>query len=264
MIRCMKLAVYQDTSTPLDFERNLSLIDGAAGEASATGAELLLTPELFATGYVPLLIAESVSAVDVERLRAELAAIARRHSIGLVASIPGQGAAHTRGITAILFDATGAIVAEHTKVQLFGPDEQAAFVAGDSPPSVVDFDGLRVSLGICYDVEFPEFVRAAAVAGAELLLVPTAIGAGFENVSTVLIPARAMENSMTVAYANHCGVEDGFLFAGTSVIADPSGALVARAGTGREILYATVGAHEVSVDYLRDRRSHLYAAWGAR
>ena len=76
-------------------------------------------------------------------------------------------------------------------------------------PGVVDFHGVRTSLVICYDVEFPEAVRAAAVRGAELLLVPTALAEGFDAVPQVLIRARALENHLTVAYANHCGTEEG-------------------------------------------------------
>jgi predicted amidohydrolase len=257
----MRLAVYQATSTPLDFKRNLALLDDAAAEASAAGADLLLTPELFATGYAPLRIRESVTEAEVASLRARLSEIASRHAIALVGSIPGAGPAWARGITATLFDSTGATLAEHTKVHLFGPDERAAFVAADAPPPVVGLGGLTVALAICYDIEFPETARAAALAGADLLLVPTALGAGFEKVCTVLVPARALENSMTVAYANHSGTEDGLLFAGTSVIADPAGELVARAGTGTGIVYATVGRAEPPVDYLADRRPALYRDW---
>ena len=64
----MRLAVYQGNAEPLAFDANLALIDRAAEEASAGGAELLLTPELFVTGYAPLLIFSSVTPADVARL----------------------------------------------------------------------------------------------------------------------------------------------------------------------------------------------------
>ncbi|HAM28260.1 MAG TPA: nitrilase, partial [Microbacteriaceae bacterium] len=71
----------------------------------------------------------------------------------------------------------------------------------------------------------------------------------------------ALENSLTVAYANHSGIEDDFLFAGSSVIADPAGEIVARAGTASEIIYGEVRPAEPEVDYLRDRRADLYPLW---
>ena len=74
---------------------------------------------------------------------------------------------------------------------------------------------------ICYDVEFPEAVRAAAAGGAELLLVPTALAHGFDDVPQILLRARALESQLAIAYANHSGVEDGCRFLGGSVMAGP-------------------------------------------
>lgn len=257
----MRLAVYQGNAEPLAFDANLALVDRAAEEASAGGAELLLTPELFVTGYAPALISSSVTPADVARLAGKLTGIAGRHGIGLLYSLPGPGPANDRGITATLVDAAGAALASYTKTHLFGPAERAAFRPGVDAPAITTFGGTRVGIALCYDIEFPEVARAAALRGAELLLVPTALGAGFENVCTVLVPARALENSLTVAYANHSGIEDDFLFAGSSVIADPAGEIVARAGTASEIIYGEVRPAEPEVDYLRDRRADLYPLW---
>ncbi len=139
------------------------------------------------------------------------------------------------------------------------------FAAAESAPAVVDFHGIRTSLAICYDIEFPESARAAAVRGADLLLVPTALGPGFDAVPQVLVRARALENQMTVAYANHTGSEDGIDFPGGSVIAAPNGSLLAAAGSGAELLLAEVPASgpagDVPVSYLRDRRPGTYRSW---
>ncbi|MEQ7736009.1 nitrilase-related carbon-nitrogen hydrolase, partial [Escherichia coli] len=103
----------------------------------------------------------------------------------------------------------GNALIEYGKVHLFGPDERAAFTPATERPRVVNFQGIPTSMVICYDVEFPEAVRAAATAGAELLLVPTALAHGFDDVPQVLIRARSLESQLTIAYANHSGVEDG-------------------------------------------------------
>jgi predicted amidohydrolase len=119
---------------------------------------------------------------------------------------------------------------------------------------------------ICYDVEFPEAVRAAAVAGAELLLVPTALAHGFNDVPQVLLRARALESQVTIAYANHSGIEDGCRFLGGSVIAGPDGKLLAAAGEDLQLLYAEVDEGAASrardeVPYLAERRPELYRSW---
>jgi predicted amidohydrolase len=149
---------------------------------------------------------------------------------------------------------------------LFGPEERKAFSPAQAAPAVVDLAGVRASLAICYDVEFPEIVRAAAARGAELLLVPTALAHGFDAVPQVLLRARALESQLTVAYANHSGAEDGCEFLGGSVIAAPDGSLLAAAGTGPDLLFAEVSADAVrgaraAVPYLDDRRPAVYRSW---
>ncbi len=257
----VRLALFQGRAEPLDLVANLAVLDQAAREARAAGADLLLTPELFATGYAPGLIRDSVSTAAAADLDRDLARIAARHDIALVYSAPGPGPADDRRITSTLVDRAGRVVARYAKSHLFGAEERASFRPGAAPPPVVDFLGLKIALLICYDVEFPEVVRDAALHGAGLVLVPTALSRGYENVSRVLVPARALENSVTLAYANHVGVEAGLDLAGASVIVGPDGNIVADAGRTTGLSYATVTAPGTDVDYLADRRPELYRSW---
>lgn len=260
----MKVALYQDSARPLDLEHNLQLVDRAAAEASAEGAELLITPELFATGYAPSMIREQLGEEAVGEAAEKLAAIARRHRIALVYSLPGRGLSDRRGINAALLDASGDTISEYQKVHLFGPQEKAAFVSGVERPPVVDYAGTKIALVICYDVEFPETVRAAAVGGADLIAVPTALAVGSEQVTRTLIPARALENRVTVAYANHTGNEAGVRFSGSSVVAGPGGK-IDSAGPEPGLLFVEVRtAPHPGQDgpwYLQDRRDDLYGQW---
>ncbi|WP_311213085.1 MULTISPECIES: carbon-nitrogen hydrolase family protein [unclassified Arthrobacter] len=286
----MLLSVLQANASVMDVDANLRTIDDAAQRAAQAGAGLLLTPELFPVGYAPLRLHAELDPATLPGIRERLADIARRHSIGLVYSLPAlsqQGighqqhqAAHDDGaqpaaagsgwhITATLLDAAGAEILNYAKVHLFGAEEHKAFVAAQEPPAVVDFNGIRTSMLICYDVEFPEAVRAAATRGAELLLVPTALSAGFDNVPQVLIRARALESQLNVAYANHSGHEDVYNFLGGSVVAGPDGSLLAAAGESPTLLFAEVGTDTVKaareeVPYLHERRPELYKQWDQR
>ncbi|WP_426302492.1 nitrilase-related carbon-nitrogen hydrolase [Arthrobacter sp. R-11] len=264
----MLLAVLQANAAVLDADANLAAIDEAARRAAAAGASLLLTPELFPVGYAPLRIDAEFDYSGLPALRERLAGIARRHGIGLVYSLPVCDATGARRITATLLDRSGGTLLDYGKVHLFGADERKAFSPASEAPAVVDFEGLRAALLICYDVEFPEAVRAAAVRGAELLLVPTALSAGFDAVPQLLLRARALESQLTVAYANHSGHEDGCDFAGGSVVAGPDGALLAAAGEGPVLLFAEVSGADAlaareKVPYLRERRPELYRQWEA-
>jgi predicted amidohydrolase len=252
----------------MDPVANCAAIDEAAATAAAAGAAVLLTPELFPTGYAPRRVRAELDPARLPELRAQLAAVARRHRIGLVYSLPRvttQGEWH---INATLIDAGGATLLAYDKVHLFGPEERAAFSPAARPPAVVSFNGIPTSMVICYDVEFPEAVRAAAVAGAELLLVPTALAHGFDEVPQVLLRARALESQLTVAYANHSGVEEGCRFLGGSVIAGPEGTLLAAAGEDAQLLFAEVDEGSAArargtVPYLAERRPGLYRSWGS-
>ena len=266
----MRIALLQDTAVPLDLDHNLTLIARAAEQAREHEAQLLLTPELFSTGYAPALIREKITPHDVDAARARLARIARDAGIALVHSLPGPGPAEARPILGTLVSPTGQVLAEHTKIHLFGPEERAAFIPGEAAPPLAELHGLRLGLLVCYDVEFPEAMRHLGAAGADVVLVPTALAGGFTGVTDTLIPARALENQLSVAYANHVGTEEGLDFDGRSVIAGPNGGVLASAGTRPELLFAEVGGAqggrtpEDSPEgpwYLQDRRPDVYQRW---
>ncbi|WP_354154214.1 nitrilase-related carbon-nitrogen hydrolase [Arthrobacter sp. UYEF6] len=263
----MLLALMQANARVLDVDANCAALDAAAQAAAAEGAAVLVTPELFAVGYAPLRLRAELDPSGIPAIRETLSGIARRHGIGLAYSLPSVAGGGSWHITSTLVDTTGTELLTYAKVHLFGHGERAAFSPAEEPPAVVDFNGFRTSMVICYDVEFPETVRAAALAGAELLLVPTALAHGFETVPQVLLRARALESQLTIAYANHSGIEEGCEFLGGSVIAGPDGSLLAAAGPGAELLYAEVdpdaarNARDV-VPYLRERRPELYRSWG--
>jgi predicted amidohydrolase len=261
------LALLQENSAVLDVEANCRAVDAAARTAAGRGAAVLVTPELFPVGYAPRRVRSGLDPFLLPAIEKRMAGIARSNGIGLVYSLPRVTPQGDWQISATLLDASGAGLLSYGKVHLFGDDERAAFSPAREAPAVVDFNGIATSLVICYDVEFPESVRAAAVAGAELLLVPTALAHGFDDVPQVLLRARALESQLTIAYANHCGDEDGCRFLGGSVVAGPDGGLLAGAGGEPQLLYAEVdpGAaarERRNVPYLAERRPDLYGTWG--
>ncbi|MGO4474201.1 carbon-nitrogen hydrolase family protein [Arthrobacter sp. M-10] len=262
----MLLSVLQANAVVLDIDANLKTVDAAAQRAAAAGAALLLTPELFPVGYAPLRLHAELDPAVLPGIRGRLADIARTHGIGLVYSLPAPAANGGWHISATLLDAHGTVLLDYSKVHLFGEEERKAFSAAQAAPGVVDFNGIKTSLLICYDVEFPETVRASATRGADLVLVPTALSAGFDAVPQILIRARALESQLNVAYANHSGHEDGCDFLGGSVVAGPDGSLLAAAGDGAELLFAEISTESVraareQVPYLRERRPELYREW---
>ncbi len=238
----LRVAVLQATGLVNSAAENLRRIAVGAQEARQHGAKLLVTPELFTSGYAPSM----VHGTDGAAQREQLAAIADEHGIALVAStVEHEEDRHY--ITASLFGPDGTELTRYRKQNLFGADENSVFTPGTEAPAVVDFSGVKIALGICFDVEFPEFVRSAALAGAELLCVPTAVplraadDAGEQPFDTRLIPSmvvptRALESQIFIAYANHAGTN----FAGLSTVADPYGQHLATASVEGGLILADV------------------------
>lgn len=159
----------------------------------------------------------------------------------------------------------GTRLANYRKTHLFGCFEQEWFTPGDEPVVQAELDGLRVGLMICYDVEFPENVRAHALAGTDLLVVPTAQMHPFQFVAESVVPVRAFENQLYVAYVNRVGTEGEFEFVGLSTLAGPDGGARARAGRTEELVLGDVdraflAASREANPYLKDRRPGLYGS----
>jgi predicted amidohydrolase len=195
---------------------------------------------------------------------AAVAEIAAHHGIAVHYGYPERAGEAVHN-SAQLIDASGDRLANYRKTHLFGSFEQQWFTPGDEPVVQADLDGVRVGMLICYDVEFPENVRAHALAGTDLLLVPTALMHPFPFVAESLVPVRAFESQLYIAYANRTGHEGEFEFTGLSCLAGPDGTARARAGRGEELVIGDVdpvllGASRENNPYLRDRRPGLYGS----
>lgn len=250
----MRIAVLQARGP----DRDLARIAAATTTASGRGADVLVVPELLVTGYDPGAFARADVSGDPSVLPG-LQEIAARHRVALVASEPHrEPGAERPAITAVVVDAGGTLLGRYRKTHLWGPAERAAFSPGDGTPLVVDVGELRCGIAVCYDVEFAEVARGLALAGAEVVLVPTALDD--PAVARVLVPARAMENRVGLAYANHVGPGS----CGGSVIVGPDGTVLARAGAVADtVLVADVTRDDLTRarargDYLADRRPETY------
>ena len=261
----MEVAVQQTAPEAEDVAANLHELERAAMQAAASGAALLICPEMSLTGY-------NIGALAVRRLAESsdgamaqaVATIARRAGIAIVYGYPERGADAAVFNAAQCIDASGQRRANHRKTHLFGELDRAQFTAGAEPSAVFELNGWRIGLLICYEVEFPENLRPLALAGADLVAVPTANMREFDFVARSLVPTRAYENQCYVAYANHCGREGEIAYGGLSSIVAPDGAFLALAERGEAMPVATLDRARLASSrdrfpYLAERRPELYA-----
>jgi predicted amidohydrolase len=259
----VKLFVYQEKSTAGDVPGALELLRRRALAAAEAGASLAIFPEMFLTGYnigdAVFKLAEPVDGPSAGKA----ADIARTAGVALLYGYPERDG-DTVYNSALLIGRDGAPLANYRKTHLYGSEEKRLFAPGGSL-MLAELDSLKIGILICYDVEFPEAVRALALAGAELIAVPTALIRPFDIVARTLVPARAFENQVYVAYAGMCGSEAGLGYCGLSCIVGPDGQDLARAGTGPDLLLADIDLSAISRSrkenpYFIDRNPELYAA----
>ena len=261
----LEIALLQHDPTPLDVAASLARVEREARAARAAGADLLVVPEASLTGYnVAPDAARRVALEEDGETLERLAALCRETDIALLCGYVERGAGDTLHNAARLVDRRGRTLARYRKTHLWGELDAALFAAGDDLAPVVELDGWRVGLLICYDVEFPETVRRLAVEGAELVLVPTALMHPYAFVAERMTAVRAAENGVFLAYANYRGHENDLHYAGRSVVVAPDGTALARAGDAPTRLHArleraALARARAALPYLRDRRPALYA-----
>ncbi len=240
----LTVAIAQCVSQPLDVAGNLTRMHGLARDAAAQGAHLLVLPEMFVTGYN--IGAESVRQLARHHTGAYFEAasrIAKACHIALVFGYPEQADVGQIYNAAQWVDAHGAVQLNYRKTHLYGDLDRTQFSAAavaDAAQALVCLHGWQLSVLICYDVEFPENTRRLALAGADAVLVPTANMDRFDFVPLTLVPTRAFENQMVLAYANYCGTEGDIRYGGLSSVVDALGQPLALAGRDASLLLATL------------------------
>lgn len=259
----LSLALLQSAGRPGEPEANLAALDEAAGRAARGGARLLVSSELFLSGYAVGEDAVPGLAVTEAEAARRLGPVARRHGIAVACGYPEKaGAALYNSV--LLLGPDGAKLAGYRKTHLYGPFEHAVFTPGEQSVVQAELDGFRLGLMVCYDVEFPENVRAHARAGTDLLLVPTAQMHPYEFVARSVVPVRAFESQLYIAYVNRVGREGEFDFVGLSCLAAPDGTDLLRGGPGEELLLGSVDLAALADSrtrnpYLHDLRTGLHA-----
>jgi len=247
-------------------------------EAAARGAQIICLQELFLTRYFPqtedeaaFQRAEAVPGPTTERL----GQLAAELGVVIVASLFEKRAPGLFHNSAVVLDADGHLAGHYRKMHI--PDdprfyEKYYFTPGDLGFRAFDTRFGRLGLLICWDQWYPEAARLTALAGAEILIYPTAIGtwlgewplqaAQHEAWRTVQC-AHAITNGVFVAAINRVGQEDELRFWGRSFVAGPDGRVLAEAGDGAAVLVvpcerAQIDRARVGWPFLRDRRIDAY------
>ncbi len=285
--RVVRVGLVQSACTS-DREANIAQALAGIAAAKAQGAEVVCLQELFAGEYPcqsedheKFAEAESVPGPLTDRLTAA----AREHAVVVVGSVferRGHGLFHN---TSVIFETDGSVAGIYRKMHI--PDdphyyEKFYFAPGDTGFMSVPTSLLQVGPLVCWDQWYPEAARLTAMAGAEVLFYPTAIGwldgeealhhEQYEAWDTML-RSHAIANGVFVVAVNRAGREGALRFWGASVVYAPNGELIAKAGHDAPetlVVECDLGRIEWSRTrwpFFRDRRIDFYGdlqnRWGA-
>ena len=273
----MKIALVQQHAGG-DRQENRARGLAAVREAAQNGAQVVCFAELAFDLFYPQIPATPDSLAKAEpvpgpttdafsALAAELGVVIVLNVFERVGGDPGL----TYDSSPVI-DADGTILGITRMVHITEYEyfhEQGYYAPGDKGVPVFDTHFGRIGVAICYDRHYPEYMRALAVAGAEVVVVPQAGSTGEwpEGLYEAEMQVAAFQNGYFTALCNRVGEEEHLTFAGESFVCSPDGRVVARAGEGTdEILYCAVDLAECEKSharqlFLRDRRPELYAKW---
>ncbi|MGE5245221.1 MAG: nitrilase-related carbon-nitrogen hydrolase [Betaproteobacteria bacterium] len=273
----MRIALVQQHATQ-DKADNVARGLRAFEAAARGGAELVAFAELAFEPFYPQHRAGPGTRALAEPVPGPLtdafAAKARALGVSVVLNLFERDGDRTFDCSPVI-DADGTLLGRTRMVHITDYacfHEQGYYTPGDTGAPVYNTRAGRVGVCICYDRHYPEYMRALALNGADLVVVPQAgaVGEWPEGLYEGEMRVAAFQNGYAVALCNRVGREDQLTFAGESFVCTPEGVVIARAGQGTdEILAADVdlsrnaGSHARQL-FLRHRRPELYAAWLAR
>lgn len=253
----LKLALAQHDFTVGAVDANAARAAGLALEAKASGADLLVLPELALCGYPPDDLLRRPSFIEAcESALAELAVCAAGIDLlvghparaGAVAHTPDEHAFQSPLLNALSLLRDGAVHARYAKHALpnYGVFDEKRYFTPGTDPKVVEIAGVRVGLLICEDVWIDAPVDAACAAGARLLIVPNASPYDMDKAGERLavLQHQAQRHGVAIAYLNGVGGQDDVLFDGSSLLINADGSVAARARAFEEaLLHASFDAH---------------------
>lgn len=267
-------------------QANLRETVAAIKAAAAEGAQVVVTQELFLTPYFCVVqdtacfdLAETIPGPTTDTL----SKVAAENGVVLVASLFERAAAGVYFNTAVVIDADGSLLGRYRKMHIPqdpGFEEKFYFTPGDLGFRVWNTRFGALGVLICWDQWFPEAARMATLAGAEILIYPTAIGwlpdekealgAAQHTAWETVQRGHAVANGCYVAAVNRVGTEGQTEFWGQSFVADPYGQLISRAPVDTEanlIVDCDLDALESTRriwPFLRDRRIDAYSGLNRR
>ncbi|QOY35471.1 carbon-nitrogen family hydrolase [Anaerobacillus isosaccharinicus] len=231
-------------------------------KAMVGAPDVIVLPELWTTGY-DLTRLDDIADTNGAESQLFLSNLAKEHHVNIVGGSIAKKTDAGITNTTYFFNRSGDCIGEYSKVHLFKLMDEHLYLKAGNTKGHFKLDGISSSGVICYDIRFPEWLRAHTTDGAEIVFVVAQWPlARLEHWRTLLI-SRAIENQCYIVACNRSGSDPNNEFAGHSMIIDPWGEVVAEASKHPEHLTATLDLEKVpqvrkQIPIFADRRTDLY------
>jgi len=270
----MKIALLQQKAS-MDIEANINKGIAAVKEAAKNGAKIICFAELAFTPFYPqkragknnLQLAETIpgSTTDI------FTNLAKELGVVIILNLYEKETDKTYDSSPVI-DTDGTILGVTRMIHITDYKcfhEKGYYTPGNNGAPVYKTKFGKIGVAICYDRHYPEYMRALALKGAEVVFIPQAgsVGEWPEGLYEAELRVASFQNGYFTALCNRVGKEECLTFSGESFVCDPEGNVIAKAETGKEeILYCDIDPEKTKSShakklFLKDRRPELYSDW---
>lgn len=259
----MKVGILQEAFVFGDVDGNYRRAEEAIAESARAGADTVLLPEMWTTYFSKENMAQTAD-VDAARTTEFLSRLAKKYGVNVVGGSISEQCDGVFYNSSLVFNRDGEQAAYYRKAHLYQVAREHTYFTPGDEIATFELDGAKCGVAICHDISFPEWIRLYALAGVEVMFLPTGWPeAGIEN-WLHLSRARAIENQMFIVCANSCGV-GSFKFGGNSIVVDPNGATRLLLGEEPERRIVEIDAGDVDsarqrFNLLEERRPEYYGS----
>lgn len=243
-------------------DQNFAQVAADVKEAAKAGADVIVIPEMWNTGYALDKLPALADEGGQETL-ALLQELARQYQVGIVGgSVAVKIGPHFVNRTLVV-DPLGNLLGQYDKVHLFGLMAEDQYLQAGNQENYFRLAGVPSASFICYDLRFPEWIRTVARHGTDLLYFPAEWPAVRIPQWEILLRARAVENQCFVVAVNRVGDDPDNHFNGHSLVIDPLGRVIADAGERDGVIFAEIDLDQLGtvrgpIPVFADRRPELY------
>ncbi|SFA87669.1 Carbon-nitrogen hydrolase [Lentibacillus halodurans] len=257
-----KIALIQMDVAYGDPKVNFARVSKWVMDAASTGADIIVLPELWDTGY-DLKRFDMLADREAKATTEFLSDLAEELNVVIVGGSVAEQADDGMKNTMLVVDANGELVHKYSKLHLFQlMDEHLHLVEGKDEADF-ELDGVPSAGFICYDIRFPEWIRKSAVNGAKVMYVVAEWPEPRIDHWRTLLQARAIENQCFVVACNRVGADPNNEFGGMSLVVDPWGEIVTEGGSDEKMVLTEIDLDKVDdvrqqIPIFRDRREERY------